>query len=149
VKVIGRLLIPGENLSSDIIGVGTGAQNVIPTGSGAGSGKVEIAPITVAKPVDSSSPKLFFLLLTAKATDAEILVFRAGSQPGPTDDPHDFAEFGYKLTNAPVSSIDTNTLDPRITEKVGLSFEKICLDYYPQGGTKTETCYNLGTASSS
>jgi type VI secretion system Hcp family effector len=149
VQVIGKLLIPSENLSSDIIGIGTGAQNVIPTGSGTGSGKVEISPITVVKSLDSSSPKLFLLLLTAKATNAEILIYRAGTQPGSGEDPHDFAEFDYKLTNALVSSIDTSTPDPKITEKVGLSFEKICLDYYPQGGSPIETCFDLGTAGTS
>ncbi len=149
VQVVGRLLIPGESLASDIVGVGAGAQVPTSTGTGgAATGKVNISPITVVKPVDSSSPRLFLLLVTGKvATDAEILVFRPGAKPGPTDDPHLSAEFGYKLTNALVTSMDTSSSDPQISEKVGLSFEKVCFDFYPEGGgNKLETCFNLATS---
>jgi type VI protein secretion system component Hcp len=147
--VIGRLLIPAENVSSDIFAIAAGAQAVTGTGTGGGtsSGKVDVSPITVTKNVDSSSPKLFLFLLTGKHIDAEVLIFRAGEVPGPSDDPHDFAQFDYKLTDGLVSSMDTSTTDPKIAEKVGLSFAKICFDYYPGGGgTNTETCYNQATS---
>jgi type VI protein secretion system component Hcp len=148
--VIGRLVIPADNpgpaLSSDIFGVGAGGQAVISTGGGGAAGKPEVSPITVVKRLDSSSPSLFFELVSGHVSNtAEILIFRAGTPPNPTGDPHTFAEFGYKLTNALVTSLDTSTSDTGITEKVGLSFEKICFTYYPVSGTPNEACFDMKT----
>jgi type VI protein secretion system component Hcp len=150
VQVIGRLLIPTNNpstdISSDILGVAASAQNVISIGAGGGgsTGKVEVSPLTVVKKLDSSSPRLFFRLVTGQvATSAEVLIFREGSQPGPNDDPHPFAEFGYKLKNAFVASLDASSSDPLITEKVGLVSQEICFDYYPLSGSPTEACFDV------
>ena len=146
VQVIGRLLIPSENVAADIVGVGAGAQSVTGTGGGAGSGKVDIAPVTVVKTVDGSSPRLFLLLLTGKAAaSAEVLIYRAGAQPVPADDPHDFAEFGYRLTDAFVTSMESGASEGRPTETIALNFGKICLAYYPEKDPKVETCYDLET----
>jgi type VI protein secretion system component Hcp len=152
VQVIGRLLMPAAGnlgaISSDIVGVGAGAQLAVSTGGGGGAtGKAEVSPITVVKKLDSNSPGLFYRLVSGLvSTTAEVLIFRAGTPPNPPGDPHDFAEFAYKLKNSIVTSLDTSTSDPGITEKVGLTFQEVCFVYYPEGGTPSESCFSLNPA---
>jgi len=152
VQVIGRLLMAAAGnlgaFSSDIVGVGAGAQLAVSTGGGGGAtGKAEVSPITVVKKLDSNSPGLFYRLVSGLVSPtAEVLIFRAGTPPNPPGDPHNFAEFAYKLKNSIVTSLDTSTSDPGITEKVGLTFQEVCFDYYPESGTPSESCFSLSPA---
>jgi type VI protein secretion system component Hcp len=149
-QVVGRLKTSDTNIASDIYAFGAGAQAVAGSGGpGGGSGKAEVSPLTFVKAVDSSSPRLFFHLVKGDHIDtAEIIIYRPGSQPDP-ENPYDSAEFSYKLFSVLVVSMDEGTSVPGVTEKVGLSAEKICLYYYPQGAPEVSACYDIsaGTAS--
>jgi type VI secretion system secreted protein Hcp len=149
-QVIGRLVTSDSNIASDIYAFGAGAQLpfTLGGGSGGGSGKPTIAPLTLVKIVDSSSPRLFFDLVTGKHLDtADVIIYRPGSQPDP-ENPYDSAEFSYKLFTVYVISLDEGTSDPGVTEKVGLAALKICLYYYPQGNPEVSACYDMSTPAS-
>lgn len=148
-QAIGRLLTSDKDIASDIYAFGAGAQAVAGSGGpGGGSGKAEVSPLTFVKAVDSSSPRLFFHLVKGDHLDtAELVIYRPGSQPDP-ENPYDSAEFSYKLFTVNVISMDEGTSDPGVTEKVGLSAEKICLYYYPQGNPEVSACYDISGAAS-
>jgi type VI protein secretion system component Hcp len=147
-QVIGRLVIHGSpDIAADIFAVGMGAEMVGGTigGGGGAAGRPDIAPITIVKAPDGSSPGLFQKLVDGShLQEAWVFIYRAGAQPGPNPlHPEQFSDLSYKLRNVLVTSMEASTSGSQITEKIGLGFERICVDYDPQQGSAIEECYDV------
>jgi len=98
------------------------------SGSGGGSGKVNVGDLSFTKWVDKASPKLFLACCSGQHfKDATLVVRKAGEKP--------VEYLKIKMDMVLVSSIQPTASgrgDDRVTENVTLNFSKVSLDYVPQ-----------------
>ena len=102
---------------------------------GAGSGKVNVQDVTIAKYVDSSSPKLMLACCNGTHYASALLTVRkAGGTP--------VEYIKVTMETVMVTGISTggSMSEDRLTENVILNFAKVSMDYTPQddkGGAGT------------
>lgn len=138
----------GHEQEIEIIGVSHGASNAstVFTGTGSGTGKVELHPITVTKYVDNSSTKLFQMCCNGKHFDTGKITYRKAS--GDDNNPLEFLTIDLQevfVTSVTHSATNGGDLP---TETVTFSCKQIVSTYLPQNadgsaGTKQVGGWNV------
>jgi type VI secretion system secreted protein Hcp len=123
-------------------------QNVSATaGGGMGAGKAAIAPFTVTKAIDSSSPQFFLYTCNGKHIPTVVLeLVSAGETQQPI--------LRYTLTDAIVASVQTSggggAGAEKPSEQISFAFSKISIEFMGQNekgaaGAKQEVMWDLKT----
>ena len=147
--------IPGESTDDkhkawiEVLSFSTGVTQPGAAAAGAAraAGKVEIAPFTVVKLVDSTSPKLFINACNGKHIQKVVIEVASSGEKKQV-----FLK--YTLSDVLVGSIRTSAAGAseatRPTEEVSFSFSKIEMEYTPQdasgkGGAPVKSSYDAAT----
>jgi len=100
------------------------------TGTGGGTGKVNVQDISITKYVDKSTPDIMKKCCTGKHYDkAELVVRKAGEPP--------VEYIKWTLTDVIVTSYNTGGSggEEQVTENLSLNFRKFRSEYQPQDNT--------------
>jgi type VI secretion system secreted protein Hcp len=92
------------------------------------TGKSTMSELHIVKRVDQSSPTLMTLLRQHKVIkQAQLTVRKAGDTP--------LEYFTIELEDALVTSLQTESQNTELVERVSLGFSKVRVSYVPQGAT--------------
>ena len=103
----------GLGLTFDVSAIGTGAS----------TGRADVAPLKIAKLPDKASPKLLLAALTGESLKVDLIWFGPDLPGGPAS-----KTFSITLENAVISEIDTagaTTVLNGVSEQVSFKFGKI------------------------
>ncbi len=104
-----------------------GENPIAPASTGSGAGKVTFAPITLTKPVDSSSIPLFLALCTGNHLATATLSLAETSSPTP------HVTLKIDLTGVSITAISSSSdLAAPPTETISLAFKSIAFTYTSQ-----------------
>jgi type VI secretion system secreted protein Hcp len=144
--------IPGESvdvshkewIQIDSFSWGVSNPGSLSTGGGGGAGKAVIAPLTVGKKIDKSSPLLMLSVCTGQShVDVTLQVRAAGEDKR---EPYYVIKFSDVLVSS-FQSGASSSADDRPTESVSFNFSKIEVKYFSEsatGGVETvEASFNF------
>ena len=113
----------------DIVGWSWGMRAQTEMAGGGAAGKTSMRELNVRKKVDSSSTALMSAMRNNERIKRAVLTVRkAGSQP--------LDYFKITVENGRITAIDVESADdesPELVERLSFSFQKIGVEYVPQG----------------
>ena len=113
----------------DVVGWSWGMRAQTEMAGGGAAGKTSMRELNVRKKVDSSSTALMSAMRNNERIKRAVLTVRkAGSQP--------LDYFKITVENGRITAIDVESADdesPELVERLSFSFQKIGVEYVPQG----------------
>lgn len=112
----------------DVVSWSWGLQASTSVAPGQAGGKATISELRIVKRVDQSSPTLMSFLRGHKLIPQALLTVRkAGKTP--------LEYFKIELENVRVTSLETESENSELVERVSLGFSKVKVSYIPQDAT--------------